>query len=138
MTIFKIFVKEKHTKDITLKKFLEEYQKITLSFLKEIKKLQKSNEDKIIEKLMSMVSCSTMPEYQIMIKQDLLELLQIHQVYPMNTKINESFDPNKHRFRRTLNSNEEYVITKVYEDGFMRENEILQKAIVEVGRRTYE
>lgn len=132
MTIFKIFVKDK-TKDITLKKFLEEYQKITLTFLKEIKKLQQSNEDKMIEKLMSMAACATMPEYQSFMKQDILELLQIQQVYPMNTKIHEIFDPNKHICRSDL-SNKTYIITKVIQDGFIRENDVLQKSLVEVER----
>lgn len=132
MTIFKIFVKEKQTKDITLKRFLEEYQKITLTFLKEIKNLQKTNENKMIDKLMSMAACATMPEYQSIMKQDILELLQMHQVYPMQTKIKESFDPNKHICRNRLDLNENYIITNIIEDGFICENEVLQKAIVEV------
>ncbi len=136
MTIFRIFLKKE--KDITLKKFLEEYQKITLTFLKEIKNLQHTNENKMIDKLMSMAACATMPEYQSIMKQDILELLQFNQVYPMNTKVHEIFDPNKHICRSKLYSNESYIITKILEDGFIRENEVLQKSIVEVERGTYE
>ena len=129
MLLFRVKSKPK---DISLKVFLDEYQKLTLTFLKEIKKLQKTNEDKMIEKLMSMAACATMPEYQSFMKQDILEVLSYQNVYPMHTQVGEFFDPTKHCCRQAL-TNKPYVITKIHEDGFVRDNEVIQKSIVEVG-----
>ena len=119
-------------KNISYSQFLEEYQKMTMNFVKEMKVQNQSKEDLIVDKLMSMSTCLHNPEYtKELMQRDLNELLSFHSIEKMNVKVNDPFDPEKHDPLQFMNdSYKNYVIEEVIEDGYMKENQVKRKAIV--------
>ena len=116
--------------------FIQEYQRITTCFIKELQKNQQKKEDLMIEKLMCMHSCTHMNAYdQTLMRKDIEELLKIYDIQMMNTQIMDHFDPDYHELRQPLYEDyKKYTVKEVIEDGFIQGNKVIKKALVEVER----